>query len=179
MGRKRKVDVALTPLAVSIFYGLFASVWIATSDWLVQQLPGAHPVSNTIKGLLFVGITTLLLFLLLTTLCRQRDANQEAALSLEDERWQTPRGLGLLLGILGGALLVALVATGVSRLQAPQLIQEAKSQLATEAELKAVRIEQWLRERTGDALVLQNQYDGSESIHQLLTAPSSSRPRAS
>ena len=171
MGKKNKADRALSPLAVSLLYGLFASLWILTSDWLIHQLPSAHPVSNTLKGLLFVGVTTVLLFLLLSILCRRRSAEQEIEASLEDEDRPPPYGRRVLLGLLSVALLITLVTAGVFRLQAPQLIEQAKKKVASEAELKAGRISEWLRERTADGLVLQDQYTRSDVIATLLATP--------
>ena len=175
MAKTDKTGRTVSPLAVSILYGLFASLWILTSDWLIHRLPGANPLGNTAKGLLFVGITSVLLFLLLSALCRKRSSSRQAHDfdSFEDEYRPRPRVYRLLLGILGMALLIALIAIGIFRLQAPQLIEEEKNQLTTEAELKAGRIAQWLRERTGDALVLQQQYNQTDSIRRLLAGQAS------
>jgi len=179
MGKKNTVDRAFSPLVVSIVYGLFASLWILTSDWLVQQLPGGNAVGNTLKGLAFVAVTSTLLFLLLSGAYRRHVPDSEDSSPFDDARWQPPGKRRLLLGIVGIALLIALIAAGVFRLQAPQLIQEAKNQLSTEAELKAGRIAQWLSERRGDAQVLKSQYDGSETIRRLLAEPASGTASAS
>ena len=54
-------------LLVTIGYGLFASLWILLSDALLSHLlePAAIQRLSTEKGLLFVLVTTLLLFLAL------------------------------------------------------------------------------------------------------------------
>ncbi|MCL7745294.1 EAL domain-containing protein [Guyparkeria hydrothermalis] len=168
MGTTKKSSLAGSPLAVSLLYGVFASLWILSSDWLLRQLPASHPASDTIKGLLFVGVTSLLLFLLLSILYRQREDNTAPADSLDVEYRAPPRGRRILLGVLGLVVLVALVAVGIFRLQAPHLIQEARNTFATEAELKAGRIAQWLQERRGDTLVLQNQYRDNTRLRALL-----------
>ena len=58
----------VTPLGVTLLYAGFTSLWIALSDRLLDQLPLAPEQLlslSTLKGMLFVTITSLLLFLLL------------------------------------------------------------------------------------------------------------------
>ncbi|WP_197408167.1 MULTISPECIES: EAL domain-containing protein [unclassified Guyparkeria] len=156
-----------SPLVISLVYGLFASLWILTSDWLLAQLPSAHPASDTIKGLLFVGVTSVLLFFLVTLLYRER-GDPIANDPLDEDFREAPRVQRTLTGILAVALLIALAAAGIFRLQAPQLIEEAKSKFVTEAELKSGRIAQWLHERRGDTLVLQDQYHDNDELRAVL-----------
>ncbi|MBI4808995.1 MAG: PAS domain S-box protein [Nitrosomonadales bacterium] len=55
-------------LKVVLIYAVFGSLWILFSDKIVVRLfddPALHDVAQTIKGWLFIGITSLLLYLLL------------------------------------------------------------------------------------------------------------------
>ena len=58
-------------LRIVLLYAIFAALWIIISDWAVEQMfsdPG-HPVlPQTIKGLLFVAVTSLLLYNLMRRL---------------------------------------------------------------------------------------------------------------
>ena len=168
---KKKASRIGSPLAVSLVYGLLASLWILTSDWLLQLMPSAHPASDTVKGLLFVAVTSVLLFSLTSVLYRERrDSSAEA---LEEESHEPLRGGRVALGVVGLLVAIALAASGIFRLQAPQLIDEARDDLSTEAELKAGRVAQWLRERAGDAHVLQSHFEHSDTIAALLADPDS------
>jgi len=74
-----RLDVRIT-----LFYGLFASLWIVGSDTIVAilqaQFPSVSDSINTYKGLGFVFITTLLLFIILRQGLRQQ-MDKEAALA--------------------------------------------------------------------------------------------------
>ncbi|HUN05233.1 MAG TPA: PAS domain S-box protein [Aggregatilineales bacterium] len=79
-----RLDVRIT-----LFYGLFASLWIVGSDTIVAilqaQFPSVSDSINTYKGLGFVFITTLLLFIILRQGLRQQ-MDKEAALAAEVQR---------------------------------------------------------------------------------------------
>jgi len=54
-------------LRVALLYAAFGAVWIAASDWIAARLvtPGsAMIVTQTLKGLLYVGVTALVVYLL-------------------------------------------------------------------------------------------------------------------
>ncbi len=56
------------PVRVAAAYMVLSGIWIVVSDWLVHTVapsPEVHSFMQTYKGLLFVSVTSLLLFLLL------------------------------------------------------------------------------------------------------------------
>jgi len=72
------MPIQAAPLAgrVSVIYGLLAGGYILGSDWLVAHfIPDAPQISNfqSFKGLAFVGITAILLYLALRLVLRQRE----------------------------------------------------------------------------------------------------------
>ena len=83
-----------SPLRLTISYALFGTVWIVGSDWLLHSLSGdGHSIwrMDTLKGLLFIGATSGLLYLLASRLVRRhvaterdlRESQERLALALE------------------------------------------------------------------------------------------------
>ncbi len=72
---------------VSLIYCLFASLWIIVSDTLVAGNPGLPGNLNTLKGLGFVAVTTVLLYALLHRELKLRQV-KEAALEAEIQATQ-------------------------------------------------------------------------------------------
>lgn len=62
----RSRQARLAPLRLALWYALASIVWIAVSDQLVGALGLPHPVEvglNSIKGFLFVGVTSVFLYI--------------------------------------------------------------------------------------------------------------------
>ena len=71
---------------IAIYYGIFGVVWILLSYWLVRSVAVDHEAVHTlhnIKGLLFVGLSVALIFLLIFNENRK---NRTALEALWDER---------------------------------------------------------------------------------------------
>lgn len=130
---------------IALLYLVFASLWILASDHLLNLAlddPALLVWIGKFKGLLFVVVTALLLYLLL----RGRNADEPAQ--------PVPSARNLLGVFFGLALAVLLVGYGVVRLQGPRMEAAARADLAAIAQLKAAQIETWLGARRGDAEVL-------------------------
>jgi PAS domain S-box-containing protein len=133
---------------VALLYAAFAALWIVTSGTLLA-IAVTDPVLlgriELAKGLLFVAVTGLLLYLLL----RVWDAT-----NIEDAERQPIGAWRLLLIFTALALVVPLIGIGISRLYGAQVEREAYANLTAIARLKAEQIENWLGERLGDSEVL-------------------------
>ncbi|MEN6586860.1 MAG: ATP-binding protein [Sulfuricella sp.] len=132
---------------VALLYLVFASLWILASDHLLNPTindPDLLIWISQAKGILFVVVTALLLYLLL----RGRSAGFEASPR------PAPKVRYLVGVFLGLALIVISVAYGVVRMQAPRIQAAAQADLAAIAEMKTGQIEAWLGERWADAEVL-------------------------
>lgn len=133
-----------------LFYAVFAALWIVSSDRLAGLLfpdPATLQVANTVKGLLFVAVTSLLLLLLLLRVTA-RDVPEDAATEANGSAPGRPAPVGS----------IALISIAFALLGVGSLMQSwdehrllAKQQLESIAALKAAQIEAWLTERRGDA----------------------------
>lgn len=135
-------------ITVVLLYACFASLWILLSDHAVSLIfhdPGTITLVSTLKGWFFVGITSLLLYLLVRRLLKRTGALFSPAANL--------RPL-LLPGVLLGIVIVAITAGGISHTFTQQQNKEA-ARLQTIADLKARQIQDWLSERLGDARFVQ------------------------
>ena len=127
---------------IVIVYATFASTWILFSDQLVAELfhnPSHLAMANTVKGWLFVAVTSVLLY------------------------WQMRRRTGLVSGeIVPGApfpirtfLVVTVAIIATTSFAIKQVYQEQREKqadrLITLAQLKVRQIADWLGERQGDA----------------------------
>ncbi len=129
-------------LAVALGYAAFGTLWILVSDAVVNRVlddPALIAVANTLKGLTFVAVTTLLLYLLLTGF----------SLSPGPFGTQRRRSLQLPLALIGVIVLIATVTAIQFRLAEHR--QTEASRMQTIADTKARQIVDWLRERRGDA----------------------------
>ncbi len=132
---------------IALLYFVIAVLWIFASDFLLSHSPSDVVLMGRIgmaKGLLFVTVTALLLYLLL------RGGNAAGAEAVPS----TPKAGKLLSVFLGLALVVLLVGAGIVRMQGPRIQKAALLDLAAIAELKAGQIESWLGERRGNAEML-------------------------
>ncbi|BCB26274.1 hypothetical protein SKTS_11600 [Sulfurimicrobium lacus] len=138
---------SVNAVRVALLYLVFASLWILASDHLLNPTvndPALLIWISQAKGILFVVVTALLLYLLL----RGRSAG------FEELPRPAPKVRYLVGVFLGLALIVMSVAYGVVRMQALRIQAAAQADLAAIAEMKTGQIEAWMGERRADAEVL-------------------------
>ncbi len=157
-------DATLKPVLV---YASFAGLWILFSDQVVVQLfvePEQVELASMIKGWLFVGVTSGLLYLLLNIWCEKLSieiANQD----LKSVVTSTGHLYWSFIALL---LVVPLIGIAFVKLQTPQIEHEAYLDLEVIARLKADQIEHWLEEQDGDAKLLSAAEGLSDHIHQFV-----------
>ncbi|TKA90020.1 EAL domain-containing protein [Guyparkeria sp. SB14A] len=143
---------SISPLVLAISYVVYAGLWILTSDWLLGLFVPAEQLARVglFKGLGFVAVTGVILYLLL----RWLESNRAAPATPD----QVPRRRrsGPFIVFLANLLVVAIVTAGTYLYRAPLVIESAQSRLADVAALRADFIDAWLEERASDALVLQS-----------------------
>lgn len=140
-----------SPLKAALLYAVAAIAWILGSGWLVEQIvasPEQLALLELIKGVTFVVVTALLMFILLKS-TRVRDLAEENP----GEAKKSVRGLAL--ALLGLGTLVPLLSLLVIGLQKPNIEAKINDHLHTLTSLRGAQIEQWLAERQGDAQSLQ------------------------
>lgn len=132
-------------------YAIFAALWILLSDkavaWLFSD-PEQLTAAATLKGWLFVAITSLLLFGLM-----RRIAGTSSSANSADSSSSTPPRLTLPLFLLIAAILAITAMAGVQSFLNFRSKEEIRLQAI--AELKTQQISDWLQERRGDAEFLQ------------------------
>ena len=145
----------LTPIGGALLYAVFAALWITVSGALLNMSVDDPVLQGRIeiaKGLLFVAVTSSLLYVVL----REWGASVSAAAAISRSRSAVRRvGAGsrtLLLVIL--SLLVPLSGFVVLKVHEPQVEREAFANLKAIADLKASQIENWLYERQNDGAVI-------------------------
>lgn len=148
ISRKPLLSRQLTPAGVTLLYAVLATLWIVVSDHFLT-ITVADPVLmgriELAKGLAFVAVTSLLLYLLL----RMRDTTDTQGATGQ------PMGVRRLLLIFAAlALMVPLIGFAIARLYGPQIEREAYANLNAIARLKVEQIENWMGERYGDSAVL-------------------------
>ncbi len=130
-----------------------ASLWILLSDravgWLFAD-PSTMVFANSIKGWLFVTVTSGLLFLLLA---RQEKWWREVG-TVPQWSGSALKTIPLRLIFVALVLVVPLIGVSFYKTQAPQIEADAIKNLQAIARLKAEQIERWLTERDGDAQIL-------------------------
>ncbi len=132
-------DCQVNSLMVVLIYAAFAGLWILLSDQAVAWLfsdPSQFLLASTLKGLLFVAVTSLLLYGLLRRLGRKQAEMQ---------------GKGLGWTFLAMALIV--VGFTVAAIQYTFEQQEAReyARLQVISDLKTRQVGDWLQERRSDA----------------------------
>lgn len=132
---------AVAALRIVLLYGAFASLWILLSDQVAALLvrdPGRLVLVNTLKGWLFVGVTSLLLY-------RAMRGLKEPDSLIRARGWRQalrPAALAL-------AAILALAWFGARETLSYQERREGE-RLQAIAALKARQVSDWIRERTGD-----------------------------
>lgn len=144
--------------AVVLIYAAVSSLWILLSDRVLELLvrdPAQMLLVSTLKGWLFVLLTSALLLVLMRRLL-PADPTMSASL---------PRNY--LWPLLLLCVLVALVAAGAITYTLQQQQGKEGSRLLSIAELTKRQIADWLRERSSDARLLASQL----SIDQIVLWP--------
>ncbi len=165
---------SVSPAAIALLYVIYASAWILSSDWLLGLWIEPEQIARAglIKGLSFVAVTGLLLYLLLRWLL---PATSSAAPAGEmPHRLRTSRHLVV---FLINAALVAAITAGVYANRAPAAIEAAKAQLAANAALKADYVGIWLDERRKDAQMLQSSDGLASDVRRLLDGDAEAQAR--
>ncbi|MBL8533777.1 MAG: PAS domain S-box protein [Betaproteobacteria bacterium] len=78
--RPESISPASEARRIAAIYAVVAATWIFASDWVVERLvtdPHAHIVLQTLKGWLFVLVTTVMLAVLVRNMARRIAAMQE------------------------------------------------------------------------------------------------------
>ncbi|MEW5770079.1 MAG: PAS domain S-box protein [Pseudomonadota bacterium] len=136
-------------LVPTLLYAVFAGLWILVSDRLVTWMfsdPLHLAVANTLKGWVFVAVTTALLYALLRR--RRHWQAAEAPPAAVGRRFSWPL-LAILLLIVGAT--AAAIAYNFKHQR-----QAAEARLQAIADLKVRQVGDWLWERHGDAEFVQS-----------------------
>ncbi len=147
-----------TALFIALGYALLATIWIIASDLLLTHTvmdARALTIASALKGVGFVAVTTLALYLLLRRLSRSGDANLMPI-----------RGRGFIGSLAVLVLLLALGGTFAIRAHIETYEEHAIENLQTIASLKAVQIENWLDERRRDGELLRRTDPLNEALRQ-------------
>ncbi|WP_372523500.1 PAS domain S-box protein [Sulfuricaulis sp.] len=155
-----------TPLRITLGYAVFAVLWILTSDWALFTFvpnPAYQPIFSQLKGLGFVAVTGLFLYLLLRAGAVTGPAAVSDAVDSRINRLASPRFvLGAFIGLSATILITSYFVTS----QITRLIREEKlDELNAMADLKADEIERWIDERWGDASVFAGDRGFGDRIH--------------
>lgn len=140
----------LSPQWVALLYFVLAALWILASTYLITftaQDPYHLARLELLKGLLFVIVTSGLLYLLLSVQGRASEARAQ----IESDTVKTLPIVGLFIAL---TLIVPLIGFAITRVHGPQVEQEAMESLSSVARLKSEQIERWMHERESDAGVL-------------------------
>lgn len=145
-------------LMVVLLYAIFAALWILLSDQAMEWLFGGTAqltLVSTLKGWLFVGVTSLLLYGLL-----QRQFGRVSAVAAPAARWRPLlRSLALL-----AALITALTVVGIVYTFQQQKGKEV-ARLQAITDLKVRQIADWLGERRGAAEFVRSSTFFAEQYH--------------
>ncbi|WP_372591616.1 EAL domain-containing protein [Guyparkeria sp.] len=156
-----------SPLTITLLYVLYAGLWILFSDWLLELLIEPEKLARfgLFKGLAFVGVTSLLLYLMLRWLMPGA-ARRPASVRPSRHR---PRASVHLTVFLANVAVVGTIVAGVYLNRAPAIIANGTSQLAAIAALKADQLSIWLDERVGDGRVLQKSNDFIREVERVVS----------
>lgn len=163
-----------TPLGVALLYASFAGLWIILSGYLLA-ITVADPLLQSrielAKGLVFVAVTASLLYLLLKRWQESAGGAIPSATSIP------PKTLALLLTLILLVLVVPLMDMTIYELHVPQTEHDAFENLSAIAELKSGQIENWLKERQGDAQGLADNPDFALHVGDMLDRTSGAKER--
>ena len=144
-------------LIIVLLYAILSAMWILFSDQVVEQMfsdPAHHTLAQTLKGWLFVVVTSLLLYLLL----RQHSGATRAPSS-------NPKSKSLVWPISLVFVVFATITAGNLIHSAARHEKQGMAQLQTIADVKARQISDWLEERRNDARFIQSSRFFAETYH--------------
>lgn len=143
----------LTPAGIALVYAAFAALWIVASGYLLTLTvndPLLQSRLELVKGLVFVAVTSGLLYLLL----KGWRESLGVATTVQEDKTRPPKTTRLVLLFIALALVVPLIGLAIVKLHGPQIEREAYSNLEAITRLKAEQIENWLAERHADGMAL-------------------------
>ena len=145
----------LTPIGVALLYAVFAALWITVSGALLNMSvddPGLQGRIEIAKGLLFVAVTSALLYVVLREW--GTSVAEAAAVSRRRARLKRVGAAQRIVLLVVLCSLVPLSGLVVLKVHEPQVEREAFANLKAIADLKAGQIENWLYERQNDGAVI-------------------------
>jgi len=145
----------LTSARAALLYAVLAALWIIASGYLLHLTTADAALLarfELVKGLAFVAVTSILLYLLLSSHASRSDSLEEAAALLPGKR-------RLAVIFVALALIAPLIGFGIVRLHGPQIERETFDNLHIIADLKATQIENWVSERIDDGTSLSDSKD--------------------
>ncbi|MDD2934153.1 MAG: PAS domain S-box protein [Methylotenera sp.] len=159
-----------------LIYAIFAGLWILFSDHLVVHLfsdPEQMALAGTIKGWLFVVVTTGLLYLLLGSWA-EKLSSATSRLGVTNTKPPIAR-----ISFIFIALTLVAPLTGVLfvSLQTPAVEKKAYQDLEVVVRLKAEQIENWLTEQNSDAKGLTASVGLNNRIHKVAQGRASALER--
>lgn len=140
------------PIRIALLYGAFSTLWILASTYLVSASfhdPLDLARFELLKGLLFVLVTSGLLYLLLRFFGYRDIPHSDVA-----DVASPARTLSILALFVAMILIVPLIGFAIIKFHGPQVEQDALKNLAIVAKFKAGQIERWMDERRADSMVL-------------------------
>ena len=157
---------------IVLIYAVFAILWILGSDRLLTAVVSDPVVlgwAGTLKGIAFVAVTSLLLYLLLRMWGGAVNARNEQIPPVS-----VARLIGLFVGL---SLIVPLLGYSIYQLYRPQVREDAFADLGAIATLKSDQIEAWLAQRRETAAVLSKDTELAQSVTLLMRNPTDERVR--
>jgi len=156
----------ISPLGIAVLYAAFAGLWIVGSDalleWMTQD-PALHLELAMFKGLAFVLVTTVLLYVVMKI--RQAPDTEQTA-DIPDTL--TPDLRQTLPLIAAMALCAPLVGILVYAVHARHEERATFDNLNAIAQIKGAQIESWLAERRYDGNVLASSRGFAERVEIML-----------
>ncbi|MFA7350621.1 MAG: PAS domain S-box protein, partial [Methylotenera sp.] len=159
-----------------LIYVVLASLWILFSDKLVAHLfsePGQIELASTIKGWLFVLVTTGLLYLLLGSWA-EKPSSATSRLGVTNTKPPIARISFIFFAL---TLVAPLIGVLFVSLQTPAVEKEAFQDLEVVVRLKAEQIEHWLTEQSSDAKGLTASVGLNNRIHKVAQGKASALER--
>lgn len=157
---------------IVLIYAIFAMLWIFGSDRLLSTVisdPLILGWAGTLKGMVFVAVTSLLLYLLLRMWGETIDATQEQ---------NPPISIARLIALFAGlALIVPLLGYSIFQLYLPKVREDAFADLGAIAALKSEQIEAWLAQRQATATMLSKDPELAQNAMLLTRNPADERIR--
>jgi diguanylate cyclase (GGDEF)-like protein/PAS domain S-box-containing protein len=157
------------PAGITLLYALFAGLWILLSGWLLETTIEDAAILARLeqfKGLLFVAVTSALLYVLLRVLHGLIAISPSGA--TDPHAAPVPRMHDLALVLVGLVLMVPLMAFVIGIIAGRDLEQQALADLERIAVLKAAHIDGWLTERRANARVLAGDRHFIDQVRQLM-----------